>query len=265
MVNKRNRVLEITEYLESLGIEVNIGKNKARGNKGFFKSDGKSFRIDVAKNLTEETILKVLIHEFAHFVHYQYDKTLNTLEFIIDKPLNDILIEEMISLTVDSIPKEAAAPYFDAKEKVKKEIKNIVQTLTINYPDFKTSKSIKSIEQKINKTNLKYILKYDRVKVIENFKSNIYSIQELNCQDKDVENYLKLKSLQRNLKRINSKITRLNKYYNAPTELFARSLETYITQKELFAKKAPNLLHYYDAAVQQQKVPLIANLCKILL
>ena len=37
MVSERNRIIRLKEYFESLGIEVNIGKNKARGNKGFFR------------------------------------------------------------------------------------------------------------------------------------------------------------------------------------------------------------------------------------
>ena len=100
------------------------------------------------------------MHEFAHYVHYTYDKTLKSLDFIIDE--NDELTEELIKLTVDSI---------------------------------------------------------------------------------------------------NSKISRLNRYYNSPTELFARSMEAYILNREVFLKKAPNLAKHYN----QSHLPLIENLEKILL
>lgn len=202
MACERNRILDITQYFESLGIEVNIGKNKARGNKGFFKADNQNFRIDIAKGQTEETIIRTLVHEFAHYVHYSYDKTLKSLDFIINE--DDNLTEELIKLTVDSIPKESVAPIFQAKDKIKSEIKKLPKSLT---------------------------------------------------------NKLKLNFLQKELNRINSRISRLNKYYNSPTELFARSIETYILDKEVFRKKAPNLAKYYE----QSYIPLIENLQKILL
>lgn len=198
MVSERNRILEITKYFQSLGIEVNVGKNKARGNKGFFKACNKSFRIDIAKGQSEEVILKTLVHEFAHFIHYSYDNTLKSLDFIIDE--NDELTEELIKLTVESIPKDSVAPIFKAKEAIKSEI----------------SKS---------------------------------------------PNSFKLKYLQKELRRINSKISRLNRYYNSPTELFARSIETYLLNREMFIKNAPNLAMYYE----QKNIPLIENLNKILL
>lgn len=202
MACERNRILDITQYFESLGIEVNIGKNKARGNKGFFKADNQNFRIDIAKGQTEETIIRTLVHEFAHYVHYSYDKTLKSLDFIINE--DDNLTEELIKLTVDSIPKESVAPIFQAKDKIKSEIKKLPKSFT---------------------------------------------------------NSLKLNFLQKELNRINSRISRLNKYYNSPTELFARSIETYLLDKEVFIKKAPNLAKYYE----QSDIPLIENLQKILL
>lgn len=199
MACERNRILDIVQYFESLGIEVNIGKNKARGNKGFFKACNKNFRIDIAKGQSEETILKTLVHEFAHYVHYNYDKTLKSLDFIIDE--NDELTEELIKLTVESIPKNSIAPIFKAKEEIKSEI---------------------------SKSSL---------------------------------NPFKLNFLQKELRRINSKISRLNRYYNSPTELFARSIETYLLNRDTFIKNAPNLAKSYE----QKNIPLIEELNKILL
>ena len=51
MDSKRNRTLELISYIESQGVVVNIAKNKARGNKGFFLSKCGDYRIDIAKNL----------------------------------------------------------------------------------------------------------------------------------------------------------------------------------------------------------------------
>lgn len=242
MACQRNRILELVDYIESIGIQVNIGKNKARGNKGLFKAYNTNFRIDIAKGQTEETVLKTLVHEFAHYIHYSYDKTLSSLNFIFK---NEDLTEELINLTVASIPKESVAPIFQTKNDIQDQIKNITKELKSSYPDLKISEPFNSIEKNIRKTNLKYLLKYDKVKLIEGFSTKLYSIDNIDSSE-EIKSYLKLKSLQRYLKRINSRINRLNKYYNSPTELFARALEIYLTNKEECTRKAPNLTKYLD-------------------
>lgn len=258
MVSQRNKLLDLIQYLKSFGVEVNIGKNKARGNKGLFKVCNQKFRIDVAKKLDEDSVLKTLIHEFAHFIHYHNDNRLQSLEFIFEKE-DEFLTEELIQLTVNSIPKESVAPIFDAKESIKNEIKTLTKNLSVAYPDFKASEPFNKIEQKIKKTNLKYLLKHDRVKLIEGFSTKLYSIDSV--QQGEIKDYLKLKSLQRNLRRVNSRINRLNKYYNSPTELFARAMEMYFTDIETFSKKAPNLFKHFE----QTQNSMIIGLKEILL
>ena len=72
MASERNRILNCVNFLEKQGIRVNIGKNKARGNKGFFKVGRDLYRIDVAKGLDDEVIISTLCHEFSHFIHYNH-------------------------------------------------------------------------------------------------------------------------------------------------------------------------------------------------
>ena len=92
MASERNRILNLIEYIQSYGITVNIGKNKAQVNKGFFKVTNKEkYRIDIAKGLDEISILSCLVHEFSHFIHYKYDNTLKNLDFILDSK-NDTFI-----------------------------------------------------------------------------------------------------------------------------------------------------------------------------
>ena len=198
MVSQRNRILNLVNYLESLGVIVNIGKNKARGNRGFFKAVNNNYRIDIANNLSEEDIIKVLIHEFGHFLHYQHDKTLKKLDFILPD-FSDEIHEELISLTVDSIPKKNIKPLFELKS-------HLEESLSECYNPF--SKRIK----------------------------------------------------QKQLKSINSKIQRLNRYYNSPAELFARSIEAYILDSKNFAKKAPNLWNIYTKHLDEDKIPLLKDL-----
>jgi len=207
MVSERNRIINLISYLESLGIEINVGKNKAYGNKGYFKAVNDKFRIDIAKGLSDENVLRVLIHEFAHFIHYSYDKSLKSLDFLI-KDISDDIWEEFISLTVDSIPKESIQPLYDAKLKLENEIDDL-----------------------------------------KNNKLNLYAMFEL-------------KQKQRFLKSINNKISRLNRYYNSPSELFARSMELYITNPETFKIKAPLLNEKYKSLIKNNIIPMMSNLVK---
>ena len=250
MVSQRNRIIDIINYLESCGIKINIGKNKAIGNRGFFKVSNNSYRIDVAKNLDDDSIIKTLSHEFAHFIHFQYDKTLNSLNFIFDE--NDDVTEELISATVLTIPKKDITPLFNQKTSLEREILNLKSKLKL-FPD-----NYKTIENKIKKTNLKYLLNYDNVKIIEGFKFKLYTVNALSY-DNDVNLLLHLRSKQRLLKKVNSKISKLNKYYNSPTELFARSFELFITNSNSLKTNAPIVYSFYDDALRENKIPLLTN------
>ena len=123
MVSKRNRYLDLINYLESCGIEINIGKNKAQGHKGFFKAVGEKYRIDISKNLSENELMGVLAHEFAHFVHYKYNKNLKSLDFIFTEYTEE-LEEELIRVTVELIDKHNIEPLFNKVQILKTEIKN---------------------------------------------------------------------------------------------------------------------------------------------
>ena len=131
MASERDRILRLTKYLETLGIQVNIGKNKAFGNKGIFRAVKNVYRIDIAKGQTNDVIIKTLTHEFAHFVHYQYDKSLSNLDFIF--PNNDEILEELISITVQSIPKSTIQPLFDKKKLLNQEIMQYENQIKVSF------------------------------------------------------------------------------------------------------------------------------------
>ena len=236
MASQRNRIIDLQNYLKSLNIDINIGKTKAHGNKGIFLHRMNKYRIDISKNLEEEEILSVLLHEFAHYVHYTYDSSLKSLDFIFEN-YNEEVHEELIKVTVQNVPKKFATMLYSKKENLSKEIKNLVSILKLKYPDFKLSHNNKFIESELSNP-LKYLLKYDRVKIF----NKIYSIDKLD-EDfslNDVQkNYIILKSKQRSLRRINSKINKLNRYYNNPSEMFARFVEMFYTQPEKLKSIAP--------------------------
>ena len=85
-----------------------------------------------------------------------------------------------------------------------------------------------------------------------------YSVDDLENDSLEAV-YLKLKSRRRNLKKINTKISRLNKYYNSTTELFARSFELYITDKKLLNKIAPKVADAYEQVLSKNCIPMLSN------
>lgn len=245
MVSERNRILRLKEYFESLGIEVNIGKNKARGNKGFFRgTNNGAYRIDISKNIGEEETLSVLLHEFAHFVHFKYDKTLSSLDFAFDN-ITDMMNEELVNVTVKKIPKTEAKVLFDKKDKLASEIKEMTKQIKQTYPDFKVSTPCKKFERHFS-LPVKYLLKYDRI----NFNNTIYSVENLGkdfyeLSDEEIL-YVQIKSKQRMIGRINARISKLNRYYNNPTELFARFIELFYSDKNSAELIAPNVCKLFN-------------------
>ena len=238
MVSERNRILDIKKYLEKFGLEVNIKKNTARGNKGFFVVKDGKYRIDISNKCSDTDLERTLAHEFAHFVHYSYDKTLQDLDFIFSD-FNDELNEELILLTLETISKKSISPLFEKKDRLNIEIKDILSALQNEYSDIKLTQSHKKLESKIRKLGLSPLLRYDRVRIYNGLTSTLLSISELKDMDLNVELYFRLKSKQRELKRISSRISKLNKYYNSKTELFARAFELYIADKDKVKNIAP--------------------------
>ena len=65
------------------------------------------------------------------------------------------------------------------------------------------------------------------------------------------------------MKRINSKISKLNRYYNSKTELFARAIELYISDKDTFKNKAPILYDKLANIIKNNKIPELTKFVEI--
>ena len=215
MADKRNCITNFVDYISSLGIKINIAKNKAQGNKGFFKAANDQYRIDVAKGLSESDMLKVLVHEFIHYLHFSYDKTLKSTDFLFNNSFCNFE-DELINLTVESIPKASIEPLFKLKTQLSNEIKSISSSLKMTFPNFKMSEPCKNLENIIRNSELKHLLKHDNVKVFKGLGYKYYSIKSIEDGfpnlDENIAKYLVLLSKKRALKRINSRISRLNRY-----------------------------------------------------
>ena len=261
MASERNRIDKLKNYITSFGIDVNIGKTKARGNRGVFIHGKNKFRIDVAKNLSEAETISILVHEFTHFIHYKNDKSLKSINFVFGN-ISDDIQEELINITVKEVPKDFASSIFNTKFKLTEEINNLKRRIKTTYPDFKLSEPYKKIEKGIS-LPLKYLLKYDNVKIF----TKVYSINDLDNIDNLTEvqkQYITLKSKQRYLARINAKITKLNKYYNNPTELLARFCELYYTNYQNAKQIAPKSVAIFDAYLANNDKNIFKELSTIL-
>lgn len=235
---------EFIHYLKSLGIEVHT-KTRARGHLGFFLKN----RIDISKNIPPHRIMPTLLHEFAHYIHYGLEpsmsKTGGSFE-VLFREENPLFLEELFKVTNFVDENSLCVRLYEHKDRIKEEIKKYVQIIKKDYPKFLRSKKFKEFDKYIKKSKARYLLKYDRIKLIEGiFKktSKIYSVSTVEKDFPDMPEafaaYIKLNSLQKKQTRVSARINRLRKYYTKPTELFARLVEGIYLDKEWVCAIAP--------------------------
>jgi hypothetical protein len=240
MVSTRNKTVvkqELINYISSLGLKVNT-VTKARGNKGFFKEG----RIDISKTLDDEMSIRTLVHEYAHFVNYKLDKKIKNLE-ILFKTEPENIIDELIAVT-NRVDENSLCLHLHAeRNKLKAGIKKLSDSIKVEYPDFKSTEDFKPFKRYSRWSNVNYLEKYDRVKLHTWFSSRIYSISNVRKDFPDIPdvfvNYLKLRSKQRKCAKISRRISKLNKYYAEPCELFARFVEGIYIDIDLVKELAP--------------------------
>ena len=237
---------ELIKYFRSLGLEVHTA-TKARGHQGFYLKN----RIDISKNISSERIIPTLLHEFAHYIHSQIEpfmeKTGGSLEVLFDTAEVKTYYEELLKVTnfVDKHSKCEKLRYH--KSVIKEKILEYERIIKNKYPKFMRSKSFKEFDKYIKKSKAKYLLKYDRVKLVSGLffkKTEIFTIDniERDFPEMPIEfaAYIRLRSCQKRQSRIASKINKLNKYYNKPTELFARFVEGLYLDSETVQMLAPH-------------------------
>lgn len=265
MVSTRSSALiksELIRYISSLGLTVNT-VTKARGNKGFFKEG----RIDVSKNLDDDSALKTLVHEFAHYINYKLDNKLKDFEILFGQDSKE-LRDELINITMWVDESALCSKLNREREKLKSEIKNLTNSIKIVYPKFSLSENFKEFDRYSRFSDLKYLEKYDRVKVQSMFSHKIYSISTVKTDFPDIPepfiDYLKLKSKQRKRSKISRRIGKLNKYYNEPCELFARFVEGIFIDIDKVKSVAPKTFDMFSKKYNQNYYPNMRELFAIL-
>ena len=238
-----NTEQELIKYFQSLGIVVNT-TTKARGHFGFFLNG----RIDISIKTPKEKIIPTLLHEFAHYIHSKIEKNIaktgGHLEIIFNT--NDNIENELIKITNITDTHSKCETLIQHRNKIKEDIKQLDNKIKQEYPKFQRSKPFKEFNKAIRGTNLKYLLKYDKIKIMPWFflgKEQIISINSIETDFPNLQpafaNYIKLKSLTRKQRRISNKISKIQRYYKRPTELFARFVEAIYNNEEKVKLIAP--------------------------
>ncbi len=235
----------LVEFLRTLNIEVKTN-TKARGNNGLYQRN----RIDVARGLTEEQAIDVLVHEFAHHIHYKIDKDFlkngGSLENIFNTSNILEIKEELINVT-NLIDKNSRLNIFiKAKEETSEQIKGMQSAIRRDYPNFLRSKKFPEFEKYIKGSDAKYLVKYDAIRLMQGFffkKERILTVKNIETDFPDMPKafqlYIRLCSMQRKQAKITRRIGKLNKYYEKPTELFARFVQAYFSTPETISTVAP--------------------------
>ena len=110
----------------------------------------------------------------------------------------------------------------------------------------------KPFEKAIRKSKAKYLLKYDRIKLITPFLKRVeyYSIASAHLDFPELKqefiDILKLKSLQKKQANNSRRINHYKKYYSAPNELFARFIQSLVYDEKTTKIIAPKTFERFN-------------------
>ena len=261
----------LIKYFKSLGLTVHT-TTKARGHQGFFFKN----RIDISKNISEERIVPTLLHEFAHYIHARIEPEMNitggTLKALFKEDEDNIFFEELVKVTNFVDENSLCIRLYEHKDRIKQKIKEYEKIVKIYYPKFQRSKKFKEFDKYIKKSKARYLLKYDRVKVIERVffrkSERLYTIDNIEKDFKDMPKafaaYIRLHSYQKKQARISSRINKYKKYYERPAELFARLVEGIYLDREWVEAIAPNITKRFFELLHDGKYYELKNILEAL-
>lgn len=239
-INKKTFV----SFLKNLDIQVKTN-TKARGHQGIYYKN----RIDVSRHLDDNRSIEVLAHEFAHYIHSKIEddivKSGGSLQRLFCQD-DCSTIEKELLLVTDYVDKNSRLINLKRlKSQISKDIKIQQEIIQEDYPDFLRSKKFKEFDKYIKKSNARYLLKYDRVRIVTGFFRHemLLTLDTLERDFNDMPDafiaYIRLRSMQRRQSRIARRINRLNKYYKRPSELFARFVEGFFISQKNVSLLAP--------------------------
>lgn len=241
----KNLKQKLVKHILKEGIDLRTD-TKARGNLGLFCEN----RIDIHKKLPDDKFIEVLLHEYAHLIHKKLEKDMTktggNLAVLFNTDEIDEIKEELINVT-GFVDENALLLKFDAKKYAYKiKIKAYENLIKKEYPTFLKSKPFKEFEKYIKKSDARFLLKYDNVRIVTPFlrREKTYSIETM---EKDFPKmphsfrlYIRICSLTRKSKNIQKRKNKLKKYYERPSELFARFVQGLFVDENTVKEIAPN-------------------------
>jgi len=233
------------KFLKELGININT-HTKARGNQGIYLRG----RIDISKNLDDERKLQVLAHEFAHYIHSKIEPDLNRSKGSLAKLFctqDTAIIEKELKKLTLAIDQNAGLRGLKVQKlELIHKIETQEELIRHAYPNFKRSERFAEFERYIKKSNARFLLKHDNIKLITPFlgKEELLTLDNVEKDFPDMPKefcaYLRLNSLRRKRTKVSARIRKYKKYYESPGELFARLIESFFINPQTSKILAPN-------------------------
>lgn len=256
---------KFVDFLKNLGIDVHFD-TKARGNAGFCTGS----RIDISKNLSDEKAKDVLLHEFAHYVHFKLEpdiaKSHGSLEKLFDtneKLIVDEIENELFQITLIVFNGETTRRIKALKENLNQKIKNEREIIKKYYPKFQVGEKFKEFNKYIRFSSAKYLLKYDKVIVRGGWFTMDTTISVKTIEDdfpkmpEAFVAYIRMKSYERHRNRINARNGRVNRYLKQPTELFARFFQFYCSDIDGAKMLAPVSVRRFEKLFAENYYPFL--------
>lgn len=251
-------------FLESLGLEVHLD-TKARGHSGYCSAK----RIDISKDVPKDKVVDVLLHEFAHYVHFNLEPEVvrnnGSLQKIFNTQDTKQIEDELFQITQIVFDSIQLRKIERLKENINEKIKEEREKIRKYYPDFQIGKEFEDFEKYIKKSNAKYLLKYDCVLVKGGWFRHDVTIS-IKSIDDDFPNmpeafsaYIKMKSYERTRNRLNARNSRFVQYLKQPTELFARFFQFYCADNEAAKNLAPTAFGKFEELKKHDYYPFLAD------
>lgn len=168
----------LVNYFQSIGVMVEIGGDSRIG--GCYYPLEK--RIQIGKNASSDNIVPILLHEFAHHIHFQLEpfwggghlkvifdddyssvknyrtELLEVTFFVADKTLGRNLKNE-----VKNKLKNAEKRLLPQKQRLQEEILEFEKIIKDKYPNFRRSKKFPECNSYLEKSEAQYLLESDYV------------------------------------------------------------------------------------------------------
>lgn len=254
-------------FLKNLGIDVHFD-TKARGNAGFCTGN----RIDISKNLSENKAKDVLLHEFAHYVHFKLEPNISqshgSLEKLFDtseKLIVEELENELFQITLIVFNSETTRKIKALKQNLNEKIKAEREIIKKYYPKFQLGEKFKDFDRYIRFSNAKYLLKYDKVIVRGGWFTMDTTISVKTIEDdfpkmpEAFAAYIRMKSFERHRNRLNARNARINRYLKQPAELFARFFQFYCSDIDGAKLLAPVAVQRFEKLLEEGYYPCLKD------